>query len=71
MKFSYLIYVVTDSHGNKDAVVANEPGDCVQICGMTDEDEERLYFESEAYHLDSWCVANNLNLNKIEKEAHV
>jgi hypothetical protein len=71
MKFNYEIYVVTDSYNNKYAVVANEPADDVQISGMKNHLGERIYFESEAYHLNKWCEENGLNLNIIEMEVDV
>lgn len=71
MKITYLIYIVSDSHGTKAATVANEASDTVQICGMCDTDDKPLYFESDAYHLPSWCIEHGLNFNKIEMDAHV
>ena len=56
----FFILGVRDPHDNYDAVVCDEMADCVQICGMFDKDGEPLYFESAAYHLESWCRENGL-----------
>jgi len=71
MKITYFIYVVNDSHGKKDATVANEPSDTIQICGMKDKKGEALYFESDAYHLKNWCDENGLEMDAIKMDAHV
>jgi len=71
MKISYLIYVVTDSFYHKDATVANESADTIQICGMQNSLGDNIYFESDAYHLDKWCVENGLDLNIIKMDADV
>jgi len=71
MKIEYLIYTVTDSHGNKDATVCNESSDTIQICGMKNKDNGDTYFESDAYHLKNWCEENNFELNTLKMDAHV
>jgi hypothetical protein len=62
MKFEYAVYVVTDSFGNKTAVVSEEPCDCVHVCGMRGFNGQDIFFETEAYHLDKWCENNGLIL---------
>ena len=70
MDFKYLIYVVTDKRGHKDAVTADEPGDTVIISGMGN-NGQRIFFESEAYHLSKWCEENGLTLEVIENTIYV
>jgi len=60
MRFDYKLYVVTDDFGRKDAVVAGQECDGVQICGMKNPEGKDVYFESEAYHLQHWCGDNGL-----------
>jgi len=67
MDFSYEIYVVTDTHGNKTAGVVEEGCDCIQICGMKDAENNSVYFESDAHHLHTWCRDNGFTLNVIKK----
>ena len=71
MKISYVIYIVEDHRGNKDYGVVNEPSDTIQICGMRNKDDKSLYFESEAYHLETFCEENGLTLRKIDREGTI
>ena len=71
MKIEYMIYVVTDKNGHKDAAVADDPSDTVQICGIVDAEGDSLYFEDEAYHLESGCKVHGLGYNCIKMDAHV
>ncbi len=71
MRFKYKIYIVTDSHGNKDVVVCDEPSNCVHVSGMKDELGEGLYFESEAYHLQTWCDEHKMDLLIINRVIEV
>lgn len=70
MEFKHLIYVVTDKRGHKDAVTADEPGDTVIISGMVN-NGQRIFFESEAYHLSKWCEENDLDFKVIENTIDV
>ncbi len=54
------IYLVKDSHGNTGSATCECSSDIIQICGMKDEDGNNLYFESDAYHLETWCTDNGL-----------
>jgi len=60
MKLEYTIYVVKDSHGNIDHECSVEPSTCISIHGMRDKAGELLRFESDAYHLESWVIENDL-----------
>ena len=71
MKIDYLIYCVTDKHGNQDAVVVNESSDTVQICGMKSTEYEVLHFEDSAYHLCSWCEEYGLELKEVKMSTEV
>ena len=71
MNIEYWIYVVADSHGNKDAVVANEPADTVQICGMRSKLGNPVHFESDAYHLEEWCKDEEFSYEAIKMDAEV
>ncbi len=55
MKVPVKIYLVKDSHGNEASATCEEGADTVQICGMKDKDGNPQYFESEAYHIHSFC----------------
>jgi len=70
MKFKYTILVVTDKEGNKAVGVVGDMSDDIQISGMFSEGE-RVYFESDAYHLDYWCSRYGFKYQAIEKEQRV
>lgn len=59
-EITYTIFMVHDSHGNRDYDVAIDNGEGIQICGMRDSNGEALYFESDAYHLGGWCEQHGL-----------
>lgn len=63
----YKIYVVKDSFKNIWSIVTDEDYNDVQICGMVRDDGEKLYFESEAYHIEQWCRENKLDLRVFHK----
>ena len=71
MLFTYNIYVVEDVYGKKQAAVADDGSETVQICGMVNAEGECEYFESEAYHLPYWCTENNFKLTVIEKTEEI
>jgi len=68
VQVQYKIYVVKDSFKNTYSVVTDEDCNDVQICGMFRDDGEKLYFESEAYHLEQWCRENKLDLRVFHKQ---
>lgn len=57
-----------DSHGNKTSVTVEEGSDTAQVCGMLNKDGEKVYFESEAYHIYNFCDENNIELKIIEQK---
>jgi len=57
----YKIFVVRDSFKGWWAVVTEEDSNIIQVCGMRNKEGEGLYFEAEAYHLETWCKRNNLD----------
>ena len=68
MKVTSLIYLVKDLHGNLEYASCGESCDIVQICTLKDKSGNKVYFESDAYHLHRWCKENDLELKVIEKE---
>jgi len=66
MKKVYVtIYLMIDSFGNKASAICEESCDTVQASGLRNKAEDRVYFESEAYHLDSWCRDNGIKLKVV------
>lgn len=61
------IYLMKDSHGNKASVTVEEGSDNAQVCGMLNKAGEKVYFESEAYHISSFCDENNIELKVIDR----
>lgn len=39
-----------------------EGADTVQVCGLQNPQGYSIYFESELYHLPSWCEENGVEL---------
>lgn len=62
MEIESRIYLCVDSHGNKAYAVCGDSSDTVQICGMKTPLGGSIYFESEAYHLSTWCAENSIQL---------
>lgn len=58
--FDFIMIAVRDAHGNIWTVVAGDWSNTVQICGMYDKDGKNIYFESDAYHVATWCAENGL-----------
>lgn len=68
MRVKATIFLVQDMHGNKDYAVVGDTSDTVQINGMRDQDGMLLHFESEAYHLKSWCKENGISCREIVRQ---
>lgn len=66
MKVHVNIYLVKDSFGNQCSATCEDGSDIIQICEMLDQSGKDLYFESEAYHLNTWCNDYDLELKKVE-----
>ncbi len=64
------IYLTKDSHGNTSVATCEESCDTVQICGMLNKAGEKQYFESEAYHLRSFCKENDIELRIIDRKEY-
>lgn len=58
--FHYFMIAIEDQHGHGWAEVVNEMGDTVQVSGLQDSQGRNAWFESEAYHLRSWCQERGL-----------
>jgi hypothetical protein len=71
MKIEYIIFIVKDSRGNADYAVTNEDANCIQICNMHDKKGKRIYFESNAYHLEKWCKDYDLGYLRLEREEDI
>ncbi len=68
MKATALIYIVEDMHGNQGWAVVAEACDSIQISGMKDSENKPQWFESDAYHLSTWCGEHGFNIWCSEKE---
>jgi len=64
----YKIYIVKDRFKHLQYAVTDDECNDIQICNMKDKKGNDLYFESEAYHLDTWCRNNKLSLTIINKK---
>jgi len=62
------IYLFTDSHGNKTSATCEDSCDTVQVCGMKNKEGKDTYFESDAYHLDSFARDNDIQMKIITRE---
>ncbi len=67
-KVSYRIYLMVDSHGNKTFAISEESCTTIQVCNMHNKAGEVQYFEAEAYHVDSFCRDNDIELKIINRE---
>lgn len=68
MEVTTRIYLMKDSQGNKASVTVEEDCDTAQICGMKDKEGKDLYFESNAYHISTFCNDNNIELKVIDRK---
>jgi hypothetical protein len=68
MEVTTRIYLMKDSHGNKTSVTVEEGSCSAQVCGMLNKDGEKVYFESEAYHISSFCDENNIELKVVDQK---
>ena len=68
MKVYSKIYLMIDTHGNKTSAVVEDASDTTQVCGMFDKKGEPTYFESEAYHISTFCEKHGIHLKIIERE---
>ena len=62
---TFKIYLLIDSHGEKTAVVTEDSSETVQVCGMKNPSGELLYFEAEAYHIETFCADNGIELRVV------
>ncbi len=66
-KVTTKIYLMIDSHGNKASVTVEESCDNAQVCGMLNKEGEKVYFESDAYHIPTFCNDNDIQLKVIDR----
>ena len=71
MKFTYKIYVVSDTLGYKQAAVSEEGSDMVFFEGFKGNQGGVVSFEAEAYHLERWCKDKGLTLKVVDREIEV
>lgn len=67
MKVTTKIYLMKDSHGNQASATVEESCDTAQICGLKDKSGNDVYFESDAYHIFSFCNDNDIECKVIER----
>lgn len=68
MRVYTTIYLVEDGFGNMAFAASEDSCDVIQISGLRNNSDEIQYFESEAYHLGSWCEVNGFKYKVIRKE---
>ena len=68
MKVTTKIYLMKDSEGNKESVIVQDSSNCAQVFGMKDKEGKSLHFESEAYHISTFCHDNDIELKIIDTE---
>lgn len=66
MKVHTRIYLVKDNFGNKASASCEDSSDTIQISGLKKANGEPSYFESDAYHLESYCKSDGLEYKVIE-----
>lgn len=67
MKHTYTLILVKDSHGNTTHNVVEDTSDTIQLCGLRDQNNDQIYFETEAYHANS-LTDEGCTVKMIEKE---
>lgn len=67
MKIPRITYLVKDFLGDRCFAVCEEVSDTIQMWGTTANYEHET-FESDAYHLSSWCDEHGFELKVFEQE---
>jgi hypothetical protein len=68
IKCEYVAASVSDGRGNNDCCIVQERSDAVRICGMRNDHDDYVYFESDFYHLEGWCKEQGLAYAEKEGE---
>lgn len=68
IQISYWVYVLVDCFGNVCSIVTEESGDIVQTYGLKNTDNEPAYFESEAYHLESYAKSYDMQFFEFKRD---
>jgi len=68
MKVYSKIYLVSDPFGTKEYATCQESSDIIQINSLKNSLGENKFFESDAYHLEDWCIENGFEYKCINKE---
>jgi len=71
LKINYLIYVVTDNEGNKNAGVVNDNNDTVHLSGLKNRDGIAAGFEAKFYHLEYFCWIHGMEFRTISMDADI
>lgn len=66
MKVKSTIFLVKDAHGNCASATSEDNSATIHITNIKNEVDENLHFESEAYHLKTFCKENKLEYKVIE-----
>jgi len=61
-KIDFHVFGVMDSHNNTWGGILEDLADSIQVYGIRNVDGELLHFESDGYHLYTWCKDNALTL---------
>jgi hypothetical protein len=67
MEVTTRIYLMKDSHGNKASVTVEQSCDTAQICGLKNKVGDDVHFESDAYHISTFCNENDIELKVIDR----
>lgn len=67
-EIKYTLYLLKDSFGNKVFVVSEDPSDTVGSFTLKDTNGNEHSFESQTYHLQSYCDEHGIDLKRIERE---
>lgn len=59
---------MVDSHGKKTSAVVQDSSEVIQVSGLSDADWNPVHFESEAYHVSTFCDEHKITLKTIERE---
>lgn len=68
MEVTTRIYLMKDSQGNKASVTVEEGCKTAQICGLKGKEGQDAHFESEAYHISTFCNDNDIQLKVIDRK---
>jgi len=62
------IYLMIDSHGNRESITVESSSDTGQINCLKDQNGKNVYFEAECYHISKFCMENDIKLKEIDRK---